>query len=178
MDPDPDFDPAEAELAEHADKAHDLSLFTVAGIVVGIIALLGAAVGVLAAVTHGFRPKTIVTYRSAAVFSLRAGDCVNSAPNGLSVTVLSCATPHDAEVFATFSLTGSSWPGAAIAEQEAADGCVSRIGGYLNPQFADAGLAREFVYPNREAWQAGVRTVVCEVRAASGQLTGSVRQGS
>jgi len=34
------------------------------------------------------------------------------------------------------------------------------------------------VYPGQQAWDAGGRTVVCEVRSTSGQLTGSVRSGS
>ena len=48
----------------------------------------------------------------------------------------------------------------------------------MNPQLATADLAQEFVYPNQAAWQAGERTVVCEVRSPSGQLTGSVRASS
>ena len=43
------------------------------------------------------------------------------------------------------------------------------------PQLLNAGLAQQYVYPNQDAWQAGVRTVVCEVSSASGPLTGSVR---
>ncbi len=166
-----------AQPAERTDKARKARPLAVAATVVGIIALVGAAVAVLAVVTHGFRPKTVVTYRVPAVFSLRPGDCIDSAPNGLSATVLSCATPHDAEVFAAFSLAGSSWPGNAVAQQQAGSGCVSRINGYLNPAFAEAGFAQEYIYPDQSAWQAGVRTVICEVRASSGQLTGSVRKG-
>ena len=175
---DPDTEPADTEPAPPTNKARRTSPLTVVGLVVGVIALVGAAVAVLAVVTHGFRPKTIVTYRTAAVFSLQAGDCVNSSPNGLSVTVLSCATPHDAEVFATYSLAGSSWPGYAAVQQEAGNGCMSRVAGYVNPAFANAGFAEEYVYPDQAAWQAGVRTVICEIRASSGQLTGSVREGS
>jgi Septum formation len=170
-------EPEDEQPAERADRARKARPLAVAATVVGIIALVGAAVAVLAAVTHGFRPKTVVTYRVPAVFKLRPGDCINSAPNGLSATVLSCATPHDAEVFATFSLAGSSWPGSAVVQEEAGSGCVSRIGGYVNPAFAEAGFAQEYIYPDQSAWQAGVRTVICEVRASSGQLTGSVRKG-
>jgi Septum formation len=151
-------------------------LLAVFAAVVGILALVGAAVAVLDVVTHGFRPKTLITYREAAVFSLRAGDCINSSQNGLSVTILSCATPHDAEVFATFRLTGSSWPGGAVIQQDASNGCLSRVAAYVSPQFASAGFAQEYVFPDQQAWQAGARTVVCEIRASSGQLTGSVRQ--
>jgi hypothetical protein len=140
-----------------------------------VVVAVAAAAGALAVATHGFRPKTIVTYQPAAVFGLRAGECVNSSPNGLSVTVLSCATPHQAEVFATFKLTGSSWPGTAAVQQRASNGCANRLAGYLDPALLNAGLAQEYVYPNREAWQAGVRTVVCEVSATTGPLSGSVR---
>jgi len=172
----------EEELAEGGgqdwdgqEESRNVSPLAVAGIVLGVLALVGVAVGVLAVVTHGFRPKTVVTYRPAAVFGLRPGECVNSAPNGLNVTVLSCATPHDAEVFATFSLPASAWPGAAAVQQEAGNGCASRYIDYLNPQLATADLTQEYVYPNQAAWQAGERTVVCEVRSSSGRLTGSVR---
>jgi len=174
----PDAGPESAgeEQDGHADRERGVRLLAVAATVVGILALTGAAVAVLAVVTHGFRPKTVVTYRAAAVFSLRAGECINSSPNGLSVTLQSCAAPHDAEVFATFLLTGTSWPGGAAIQAEASNGCVSRVGSYVNPQLANAGLTQEYVFPDQQAWQAGVRTVVCEISAASGQLTGSVRQ--
>ncbi|HEY6310732.1 MAG TPA: septum formation family protein [Streptosporangiaceae bacterium] len=151
-------------------------LVAVVSVVAGAIVLVSAAVAALAVVTHGFRPKTVVTYRPAAVFGLRAGECINSSPNGLSVTIKSCTTPHDAEVFATFRLTGSGWPGSTVIGQEAGNGCASRVAAYLNPQLANAGLAQEYVFPDQQAWRAGVRTVVCEISASSGQLSSSVRQ--
>ncbi len=174
--------PAEAEPAGTAgpgrdaeEKSRDVSPLAVAGIILGVMALVGVAVGVLAVITHGFRPKTVITYRPAAVFGLRPGECINSAGNGLNVTVLSCATSHDAEVFATYSLPAGAWPGDSAVQQDAGNGCESRFGSYLNPQLATADLTQEYVYPNQAAWHAGERTVVCEVRAVSGQLTGSVR---
>jgi len=173
-------EPAEAEPAEPAwheeeEARRDVSPLAVVGIIVGVIALVGAAVGVLAIVTHGFRPKTVVTYRPAAAFGLRPGQCLNSGPNALDVTVLSCARPHDAEVFATFRLPDTDWPGTPAVQADASDGCASRFGSYLNPDLATIDLTQEFIYPNRAAWLAGERTVVCEVSATSGQLTGSVR---
>jgi hypothetical protein len=157
-----------------AGKRRGVSGLMVAGLVAVLVAVAAAA-GVLVVATHGFRHKTVVTYRPAAVFGLRAGECLNSSQNGLSVTILSCATPHEAEVFATFSLTGSSWPGEAAVQQQASSGCADRIAGYLNPQLLNAGLTQQYVYPDHDAWQAGVRTVVCEVSSASGPLSGSVR---
>ena len=168
--------PGESVAAEvDAGERRGVSRLVVAGVILVLVAVAAAA-AVLVVATHGFRHKTVVTYRPVpGVFSLRAGDCLNSSQNGLSVTILSCATPHEAEVFATFSLTGSSWPGDAAAQQQASSGCANRIAGYLNPQLLNAGLTQQYVYPNQDAWKAGVRTVVCEVSSASGPLTGSVR---
>ena len=176
--------PADAEVAgtggprDADEKSRDVSPLAVAGIILGVIALVGVAVGALAVITHGFKPKTVITYRPAAVFGLRPGECINSTGNGLNVTVLSCGTPHDAEVFATFSLPKGAWPGDSAVRQDAGNGCESRFGNYVNPQLASADLTQEYVYPNQGAWQGDERTVVCEVRAASGQLTGSVRAPS
>ena len=169
---DADHEPA---ADEPAGEGRGVSRLVVAGVIVVLLAAAVAA-GVLVVSTHGFRTKTIVTYRPApAVFGLRTGECLNSSTNGLSFTILSCATPHGAEVFATFRLTGSSWPGSAVVQQQANSGCANRIAGYVNPQLLTAGLTQQFVYPDQDAWQAGVRTVVCEVSSATGPLTGSVR---
>ena len=174
-DPGPEPGPDEAAPVAGTGPTRRTSPLAVAAVILGLIALAGVAVGVLAVATHGFRAKSVVQYRVAAVFSLRPGDCLNSAPNGADVTLLSCSAPHDAEVFATFSLAASSWPGDTAVQSQASNGCQSRIAGYLNPQLANAGLAQEYFYPDHAAWQAGVRTVVCEVSASTGQLTGSVR---
>jgi hypothetical protein len=98
-------------------------------------------------------------------------------PNGQLVTILPCDTPHEAEVFATFALPGTAWPGTAAVRQQASSGCEARLTGYINPQLAIS-LAQSYVFPNKVAWTAGTRTVICEVRAANGQLTGSVRGAS
>jgi hypothetical protein len=156
-------------------ESRDVRPLAVVGIIVGVIALVGVAAGVLATVTHGFKPKTVVTYRPAAVFGLHPGQCVDAGSSSLSFTLVSCASPHDAEVFARFSLPAATWPGSAAVRQDAGDGCASRLSGYLNPRFATIGLAQEYVYPNHDAWLADQRTVVCEVSAGNGRLTGSVR---
>jgi hypothetical protein len=167
-------EPTEADLAAE-ERRRDVSPLAVAGIIFLVIVLVAVAVGVLAVITHGFRPKTVVTYRPAAVFGLRPGQCVDSGSDALTFTVLSCARPHDAEVFAAFSLPATAWPGASAVQADASDGCASRLDSYLDPQLAGASLTQEFVYPDQAAWRAGERTVVCEVSSDNGQLTGSVR---
>ena len=163
------------DTGEAQEASRDVGPLAVVGIIVGVIALVGVAAGVLAMVTHGFKPKIVVTYRPAAVFGLQPGQCVNAGSNSLSFTLVSCASPHDAEVFARFSLPAAAWPGSTAVRQEAGDGCASRLSGYLNPQLASIGLTQEYVYPDRDAWEANQRTVVCEVSSGNGRLTGSVR---
>jgi hypothetical protein len=110
------------------------------------------------------------------VFSLSTGQCMDSGQNGISsVTVLSCSRPHDAEVFGTFSLAGHRYPGAAAVQRQADQGCAARLSGYLNPELSLSSLTESYIYPDAGAWAAGERTVVCTVRSAAGQLTGSVR---
>jgi hypothetical protein len=135
--------------------------------------IIGVAVGTVGVVTHGFHKPVTVKYREAAVFTLHEGDCVDS-PNEQLVSILPCSAPHEAEVFATFALPASRWPGTTAVATEASSGCGSRLNGYLNPQLAIS-LTQSYVYPDQVAWTAGTRTVVCEVRASSGDLTGSVR---
>jgi hypothetical protein len=144
--------------------------------VIAALAIVGGAVGTVGALTHGFKKPVTIKYRESAVFKLHTGDCVNT-PNGQVVSVLPCSTPHQAEVFATFSLPASAWPGTATVREQASSGCASQLAGYLNPQLAIS-LSQSYVFPDQVAWKAGTRTVICEVQATSGQLTGSVRGAS
>ena len=139
-------------------------------------AIVAGAIAIVGSLTHGFKKPVKITYTTSPVFSLKTGDCFD--PRGQQAyTLLSCDSPHQAEVFATFALTGAKWPGNAAVQAKASSGCASRLTGYVNPQLAIS-LTSTYVYPDSVAWQAGTRTVICEVRAASGQLTGSVRGAS
>ena len=172
-----------AEPAEAADPAgaaepakasrRGRGLWMAALFIIAALAIIGGAIGTVGALTHGFRKPVTIKYRESAVFKLRAGDCV-STPNKQLVSVLPCSAPHEAEVFATFTLPDLAWPGRPAGRAEASSGCASRLTRYLNPQLATS-LTLSYVFPDLVAWRAGTRTVVCEVRATRGQLTGSVR---
>jgi hypothetical protein len=110
------------------------------------------------------------------VFGLRAGQCANTARNGVDAArAVPCAEPHQVEIYATFRLAGAAWPGTAALGQRASLGCLDRVGGYLDPGLLGTSLTGSYVYPDEGAWAAGERTVVCEIRGTSGPLTGSVR---
>jgi Septum formation len=148
------------------------SVLIVFGFLVAAVAIIAGAIAIVGSLTHGFKKPVVIHYTKSAVFSLKTGECID--PNGQTATIVSCGTPHDAEVFATFALPGSKWPGTAAVGTAASSGCSSRLSGYLNPQLAIS-LSSTYVYPDSVAWQAGTRTVICEVRATQGQLTGSVQ---
>ncbi len=145
------------------------------GFLVAAVAIVGGAIAIVGSLTHGFKKPVVIHYKKSAIFSLKTGQCID--PNGQTATVVSCSVPHDAEVFATFELPGSKWPGTAAVGTTASSGCSTRLTGYLNPQLAIS-LASTYIYPDSVAWQAGTRTVICEVRATKGQLTGSVAGAS
>jgi hypothetical protein len=170
-------EPEDAEDAAGPQRARRWPRVLLAlGFVVLAVAIVGGAIGIVAALTHGFKKPVKVTYKSSPVFSLKTGDCFN--PRGQqSYTLVACDSPHQAEVFATFALTGTTWPGNAAVQAKASDGCASRLTSYVNPQLAIS-LSSTYVYPDPVAWQAGTRTVICEVRATSGDVTGSVRGAS
>jgi hypothetical protein len=138
--------------------------------------VLAAGVGVIAHYTHDFKKPVKVVYSEASVFKLQEGECLNTA-NGQQVTIVDCTTPHDAEVFGTFVLPAGKWPGTPAIEQDASTGCSTRLTGYINPQLAIS-LTQTYVYPTQGDWAAGTRTVICEVRPISGQLSESVRGAS
>jgi Septum formation len=172
-DPDPEEPAGQDEAVDFEERR-----MHPAAVIVMIVAVLAAAVGVAAYVTHGFKPKTKVAYQVPAVFKLRQGDCFNG-QNGIGITIRACSSPHEAEVFATFPAIGpAAWPGDMALQNQAESGCGSRLAGYMNPDLAANALDQEFIYPDAVAWQAGVRTVICDVRSQDGPITGSVRQAT
>jgi hypothetical protein len=169
-------EPAVASAQPAADIARRWPRVLLAvGFVFAAAAIVGGAIALVGSLTHGFKKPVKITYRRSAVFSLKTGQCLN--PRGQSYSLVPCDSPHEAEVFATFALAGSTWPGTTAVASAASGGCATRLTGYLNPQLAIS-LASTYVYPDAAAWQAGTRTVICEVRASDGKLTGSVRGAS
>lgn len=164
-------DQADYDEAPLDDERRMHPLAVLATIVVG----LAIAVGVAAYVTHGFKLKTSLAYQVPAVFTLQQGDCFNG-QNDTGITVRACSSPHQAEVYATFTAIGpAAWPGDAALQAQAGSGCGARLAGYMNPDLAANALDQEYIYPDAVDWQAGVRTIVCDVRSQAGPITGSVR---
>jgi hypothetical protein len=139
----------------------------------GAWALAGAVTAVLLLVPRA-APRPVLPRDT--VLSLRTGQCATTARNGVSgVHAVPCGQPHQVEIYGRFRLAGAGWPGIAAVRQRARQGCERRLAGYLDPGMAGGSLLAAYAYPGRVAWLAGERSVVCELRARQGTLTGSVR---
>jgi hypothetical protein len=145
-------------------------------IVTSAVAVAAAAVTVVLVAQRPRHDHVAAHPLRATVFRLHPGQCFNSLPNGIAgAHAVPCRQPHDGEIYGKFRVAGQSWPGAAALGEQARQGCQSRLGGYLNPQLDTSGMADSYAYPNEGAWQAGVRSVICEIRSTQGKLSGSVR---
>ena len=81
----------------------------ITGLVLAGLWTVAAAIVAAAIITRPPPPKPVTL---PPVFSLRAGQCLNSGSNGISgLQVLSCSQAHAAEVFATFRVARLALPG-------------------------------------------------------------------
>ena len=122
-----------------------------------------------------------VTGRGTVSFKdLRTGDCPAALPENEFTTVklVPCGEPHMAEVFATFPLAGSAYPGDAEANRFGLGGCRERLPAYVGPAQAET-YDITFAYPTPDSWRLGDRNVRCLLLDDDGGLLpgGSAKVG-
>ena len=111
------------------------------------------------------------------VFSLLSGDCfrnptaAEAAGGVLNVTVIPCTQPHNAQVYAEFPATGTSYPGVAALRQQAKQGCRSRIAGNINRSLVTNSMTIQFLYPEAGSWSGGERTIRCLIASPTDVTT-------
>ena len=114
------------------------------------------------------------------VFSLEVGNCFND-PDSFeevnSVEIVDCAEPHDNEVFATYEMTTTSFPGQDIAVNQGQQRCVVLFDGYVGRDYASSSLEVGVLTPTAESWERlDDREVVCLLYDVGlRKLTGSVK---
>lgn len=112
------------------------------------------------------------------VGDLKAGECFDfSEPTGevTAVSVVECAKPHDAEVFARFEVALESFDTDAVAAT-ADDQCLAAIEPYVGSPYGAADFYYRAFMPGADGWENGARTVVCFLVPNEGTLTGSVKK--
>jgi len=144
----------------------------IAGISVSGIWILVVALGVAGAIhsaSSDHSPGGSPSAASVSVFSLTAGECFDN-PMGAStvteVSVMPCSQPHNAQIYATFTLHGSSnfdYPGLGTVRQLATNGCNARINADLDKPKLTNLMSIRFIFPILGSWLTGHRTVACMI---------------
>lgn len=113
------------------------------------------------------------------VFSLSVGDCFNDPDdfNQVSdVEIVDCDESHDTEVFATYEIPGSTFPGVAALGDNAEDNCIARFKPYVGADYMDSSLNVSYFYPTDASWEQGDREIICVLYDRSyNKLTASVK---
>lgn len=109
------------------------------------------------------------------VTQLQPGDCINgvrSTSDIESLPVISCALPHEGEVYAVFELPSGPWPGDAEVQKQAEKRCSTEFDRYA-PNAADTAEVL-YLHPLEQSWFRD-RGVTCVATDERGTTIGSVR---
>ncbi|MGW2614817.1 DUF4190 domain-containing protein [Streptomyces sp. NPDC001500] len=151
-----------------------------------ILSSVGLALWILALATGGASDfwqgfKDGASGRSS--FSLVKGDCFDMPGETFDEEVydvdeVPCSGEHDAEVFATVPLSGSSFPGDDRVTRLADDKCFRLRGAYaMDPWALTDEVDVYYLTPTSESWSVGDREITCVFGPVDdrGTLTGSLR---
>ena len=112
------------------------------------------------------------------VFSIRVGDCLNTgetlSEETSSVPVVPCSDPHADEVFASFLIEETSFPGEDEVIRLADEGCLAEFDGFIGMPWADSEIDYWPLYPTAGSWKNGDREVLCMVWDPSGDTVGTL----
>lgn len=106
-------------------------------------------------------------HQTANVFALRVGECFQNPTASQTVlgitylSVVSCTTPHNAQVYVAFAVTGASYPGTADLKRQADQGCHARLAGRLVNSRITSTMTLRYLYPLASSWSSGHRTISC-----------------
>jgi len=90
-----------------------------------------------------------------------------------------CNVPHNGQIFATFTVTGSrlDYPGSAKLLSIAASGCTTRAQTSLEKTKAAGAAQVRYLYPSASSWRAGHQKVTCMIVTPAPTLTSSLVKG-
>jgi len=115
---------------------------------------------------------------NADVFSLRVGDCLNSAAltaeELTSIPVVPCDLAHDDEVFHSLTLDEAAYPGDDEIARIADVACRSPFREFVGVSFDQSALDFWPMTPTSSSWANGDREVLCIAFDPAGKVTGSL----
>lgn len=149
----------------------------IAGAVVAGVAVF-AGVGAFQDDTVRDETGAIVEGGGLGAFVIQNGDCINLPSESLveSVEAMPCSQPHDAEAYAIFDITGTTYPGEAAIDDHAIDGCLAQFHPFVGIAYEYSELEVFWLEPTEDSWnELDDREIVCMVAVDGSQLTGSMR---
>ena len=150
-----------------------------AGLVLGILSLIGAVVFLVASIASDDGLDDTMRYSS-----LQPGDCYEDPGSSAGrVRIEPCSDEHDREAFAVVdhpAPDGEDFPGRETLRRYADEECTSRFSAYVGGPYEDSDLEVVFILPSRGAWEStDMRRIVCAVASADEEpLIGSVRDSA
>ncbi|MFE2823912.1 DUF4190 domain-containing protein [Streptomyces sp. NPDC059271] len=117
-------------------------------------------------------------------FSLSKGECFDAPGDSLEglaydVDTVPCAGKHDAEVFASVTVAGDSFPGDSAVTDQADDKCYALMDAYAMDAWAVPDDVDVYYFtPTAQSWRIGDREITCMFGNTDeqGTLTGSLRK--
>ncbi|WP_232303667.1 septum formation family protein [Pseudofrankia sp. DC12] len=110
--------------------------------------------------------------------TLKAGDCVTWAlrPGSTGAMVVSCDTPHRAEVIKIIRLggqvPGDSWPGSAALDSLAATQCADAFMTYTSHARPDLAVVSSALEPSPDGWTSGEQQLACTAQLPNRAMIG------
>lgn len=120
----------------------------------------------------------ITSRQSIFVFAMRVGDCFDIPASGLVSTVIAtpCGDAHHYEIYATPSLSATSYPSEDEMLQLANAECVTRFEGYVGETLGSSNLDATYIAPDKTAWKGGTHKLLCiAYDSTGGKLNGSLK---
>lgn len=104
---------------------------------------------------------------------LETGDCLQGFVTALDpVTIVTCATSHNAQMIGSFEVNESDFPGSDALMRRSEDLCKAIV---LDPRSGiDASWSYHFSRPSAKSWKSGDRTVACFLALSEGTVQNSL----
>ncbi len=120
------------------------------------------------------------SHTTASLFDLEIGTCLNDANTPLSadlteVPTVSCAQPHDSELFAIVSVEDGSYPGVDDLVEAGQTKCRAVFADFVGVDFRSSTLDFHFYYPTPSSWSDGDRSIFCLAKDPGLQVVGTLQ---
>lgn len=114
------------------------------------------------------------------VFKLQKGDCFDEASMGTgevnTVKVIPCDEPHDSEIFAEKTLTGSSYPGDSVIQDDADEFCYSEFEPFVGISYESSIHYFYSLTPTQGSWEGeNDRLIQCIIISEDGNISESLK---